>query len=558
MTIFLSVIKNPKNSRIVLATILLGFIFLAGFAYESYTSYKIEIDRAKVETVNLSRVLQEQLTASFTTVDFVLRELQHTVQIERHKNAFTDKYFNNLLLDRRLRLSFVKSFKIVDVDGEYIADDEGIKKNLNLKDRDYFNFLKATNSDELIISKPVISRTSGIWVVVAARRLIDKKGNFDGMILGSIPLAYFKEQFEKLNLGSRGVVGLYDNHLVAHARIPWIESQIGKKQPMRKEYQDFFNSKETYHVSQNISRVDKIERLMTIRKLEAFPLAIVVGLSIYDFTMEWKKRTILYGFSIILLCSAFLYFLLIFLKSQEDLEDQRHQAIQASKLTSLGEMASGIAHEINNPLTIISALATRTKKNLKDGSISPEKSAENQDKIIATVDRIAKIIRGLRSFSRDSNGDQFGRKKVSEVIEMTLDLCAERLKDKGIEIRLDPMIHIEIECREIQIVQVLVNLLNNSLDALSELDVKWIRISTWEYGDRVYLRITDSGPGIPDAVAEKMMMPFYTTKEIGKGTGLGLSISKGIIEAHQGNFYYRKFDDHTSFIIELKKDINKV
>lgn len=557
MVNFSSVIKNPKNSKIVFATMALGLFFLAGFAYESYVSYNLEIDRAKIETINLSRVLQEQVNASFTGVDLVLNELKHIVELERQKNNFSNAFFYNFVSERKLRLSFVKSFKVVDKNGNFVADDEGIKKQLNIRDRQYYQHFKTTNTNELIISKPVISRTSGIWVIVATRRLVDKKGNFDGLILGTIPLTYFKEQFEKLNLGANGTVGLFDNQLVAHVRFPWIESQIGKEQPMRKEYRDFLDSPKTFHVAQNVSRVDQVERLMTIRKLQAYPFVIAVGLSIHDFTLEWKKRTVLYGVSIVLLFSVFLYFLFIFLKSQDDLEDQRHQAIQASKLTSLGEMASGIAHEINNPLTIISALATRTKKNLKDSSITLEKSAENQDKIIATVDRIAKIIRGLRSFSRDSNGDQFGRKKVSEIIEMTLDLCAERLKDKGIDIKIDPVIQVEIECREVQIVQVLVNLLNNSHDAVQSMEEKWIHISTWEYGDKVYIRITDSGPGIEDDVVEKMMVPFYTTKEIGKGTGLGLSISKGIIEAHHGNFYYRKFDNHTSFVMELRKNVHK-
>ena len=558
MVIFRAVIKNPKNSKIVIATILLGLIMLAGFAYESYSSYNIEKDRAQVETINLSRVLQEQINGSFTTIDLVLRELQNIVQRDRQNKVFTEKSFNKLLLERRLRLSFVKSFKIVDIDGNFIADDEGVKKDLDLSDRDYFKYIKTSNTDDLVISKPVLSRTSGIWVLAIARRLIDKNGKFDGMILGTIPLAYFKEQFEKIDLGKNGVIGLFDHQMVTHARYPWIEDQIGKALPIRKDSKEFIDSHKHFHVSQYVSRYDKVERITTMRKLDSYPFAVLVGLSIKDFTLEWKKRTILYGVSIILLFMSFLYFLFIFLKSQDELAEQRQQAIQASKLSSLGEMASGIAHEINNPLTIISALATRTKKNLKDSTVPLEKSSENQEKIIATVDRIAKIIRGLRSFSRDSNGDQFSRKKVNEIVEMTLDLCHERLKDNGIDIRVDPLIDIEIDCREVQIVQVLVNLLNNSSDAVTDLKDKWIRISTWEYHDNVYIRVTDSGLGIEERIAEKMMIPFYTTKEIGKGTGLGLSISKGIIEAHHGQFYYRKFNNHTSFVVELKKHIERV
>lgn len=555
MKVFFSVIKKSKNYKIVSATMLLCLIFLAGFAFESYTSHQIEIKRAKIEAVNLSWVLQEQLNATFTTVDFLLLEMQELAEKHRHSQTFSSEYFNKLLLDRRQRLRFLKSFKIVDKYGDFISDDEGIKKNLDIHDREYFKYLKATNSNKLVITKPVISRTSGVWVIVMTRRLVNSKGEFDGLILGTIGLTNFREQFEKLNLGEGGIVGLFDYEMTTHVRIPWVEDFIGKKLPMRPDYKRFFDSQETIFVNRINSRVDQTDRLMAIRKLENFPLAVVVGLSINDFMMEWKIRTIIYGTAIVLLFTLFIYFLFIFLKSQDELEYQRHQAIQASKLSSLGEMASGIAHEINNPLTIISALATRTKKNLKDAGIPRESSLEYQEKIIATVDRIAKIIRGLRSFSRDSNGDQIGRQKISEIIEMTLDLCQERLKDKGIAVRLDSVINVEIDCREVQIVQVLVNLINNSLDVVNSLDEKWIHISTWEGNDNVYIRITDSGKGIDEDVVEKMMMPFFTTKEIGKGTGLGLSISKGIIEAHHGKFYYHKFENHTSFVIELKKNM---
>ena len=188
-----------------------------------------------------------------------------------------------------------------------------------------------------------------------------------------------------------------------------------------------------------------------------------------------------------------------------------------------------------------------------DKTISLDKSHENLDKIVMTVDRIAKIIKGLRAFSRDSNGEAFRYKKISEIVEMTLELCQERFRDNGIDIKLALNVDVEIHCREIQIVQVLVNLLNNSLDAISALPDKWIEISAEEVGGKVIVQVTDSGTGISEKMVEQIMLPFFTTKEVGKGTGLGLSISKGIIEAHEGKFYYKLNEGHTSFVLELKK-----
>jgi signal transduction histidine kinase len=555
MSIFYSVVKNPKNTKILVATLLLGMIFLGGFTYESYSSYHSEIHRAEIETINLTRVLQEHVNGSFKSTDLILMELQKIVQDNRDKLHQENKTINKIFLDKRLNLPQMRSFKAVNKNGEYIVDDGGLQNYFNVRDREYFQELKKSEGDVLVISKPIISKTNHIWVIVLARKVLDAQGHFDGVVMGTISLEYFRQQFEKLDLGSDGLIGLNDLQLVTHMRIPWSERFLGKSPPVKPEIKEFLDGPKLYITIRTASSYDGIERLVTVRKLENYPFVVAVGMSTDRFLNEWKNRTIIYIVSTVILCSLFIIFLFIFLYSQERFESQRQQAIQASKLSSLGEMAGGIAHEINNPLTIISALATRTKKNLLDKNIPLEKSLENLDKIVGTVDRIARIIRGLRSFSRDSNGDSFIHKKVSEIIEMTLDLCQERMRDNGVSLKLGRIPQVEIECREVQIVQVLVNLLNNSLDAINDLPQKWIEINVVDMKTKVEISITDSGAGIDPRIIEKMMVPFFTTKEIGKGTGLGLSISKGIIEAHQGKFYYQLNNGHTSFVLELNKHL---
>lgn len=559
MTSLSSLIENPKNSRFLLVSCLFSLLLLGGFVYESYNSYKTQIHKAETETENLSRVLQEHIDSSFHSTDLVLLELQHVIQRARSEGAkFPNEFLNRLFLERRLRLPQVRSFKAIDKNGNYLVDDGGLQNYNNIQDREYFQYLKNNPTIEMHISKPVISKTNHIWVVVVARKMLDKHGKFDGLVIGSIPLSYFKGQFEKLDLGKDGLIGLYDINLVTHVRIPWYEEQVGRTIPQSERYKHFVKSDDSLITREAQSPVDGVKRILTIRKLSLYPYVVSVGISVEQVLKEWKKRTVIYLIFMVMVVIGFASFLIMYLWSQSELEAQRQQAIQASKLSSLGEMASGVAHEINNPLTIISALATRTKKNLRDPNIPLEKNEENLERIIATVDRIAKIIRGLRAFSRDSNGDAFARKRISEIVGMALELCQEKFRDNGIEIQLELGAEVEIECREVQIVQVLVNLLNNSLDAIQQLPVKWVKISISETQEKVAIHVTDSGLGIKKEVADQMMLPFYTTKDIGKGTGLGLSISKGIIEAHEGKFYYRREDSHTSFVIELKKSLNKI
>jgi C4-dicarboxylate-specific signal transduction histidine kinase len=108
-------------------------------------------------------------------------------------------------------------------------------------------------------------------------------------------------------------------------------------------------------------------------------------------------------------------------------------------------------------------------------------------------------------------------------------------------------------CRLVQIEQVLLNLLNNSFDAIQTLEEKWIRVEIKSDANNVEWHVIDSGRGIPEDVAEKMMLPFFTTKEVGKGTGLGLSISSGIMRSHMGELLIEKNAEHTTFVIRIPR-----
>jgi PAS domain S-box-containing protein len=219
----------------------------------------------------------------------------------------------------------------------------------------------------------------------------------------------------------------------------------------------------------------------------------------------------------------------------------------ASKMASLGEMAGSIAHEINNPLAIISGKAEQIKKNIKRGNLDVDKILASVDKIEDTSFRISKIIRGLRTFSRSEELDPMKEVSVHEVIKETLDLCRERIKSENINLKTDVDPTLTLQCRPTQIEQVIINLLNNSLDAIKDQEEKWITIETAKTSESLSITITDSGNGIPMHLLDKIMTPFFTTKEIGKGTGLGLSISKGIMESHQGTLRYNEKSPNTSF-----------
>ncbi len=239
--------------------------------------------------------------------------------------------------------------------------------------------------------------------------------------------------------------------------------------------------------------------------------------------------------------------------SEKILSDLSIKALQASKMSTLGEMAAGIAHEINNPLAIIVGNASMIIQQLDSDQPDLSKIKEQVLKINNTSTRIAKIVKGLRTFSRNSDVEPYAPTPIAQIIQDTLDLCSERFKAQAIELRINYNKDLIIQCRPIQISQVILNLLINAFDAVQDLKEKWVALDVVDSGNSVRVSVTDSGPGIAPAIAEKIMDPFFTTKEVGKGTGLGLSISLGIAQAHQGNLRYDPQSKNTRFVLELPK-----
>ncbi|MBL7713964.1 MAG: HAMP domain-containing histidine kinase [Bdellovibrionales bacterium] len=242
-------------------------------------------------------------------------------------------------------------------------------------------------------------------------------------------------------------------------------------------------------------------------------------------------------------------------KNREELEHERVVNQAAARLASLGEMAGGIAHEINNPLTVIIGRAQQIQNWLDEGRIDPAKIRTFAESIRQTGNRISLIIKGLRAFARDSEKDPVIRAKVCDILDDTLSFCQARIQGHGIDLRLPENVDERwtVDCRPVQIGQILLNLLNNAHDATETLDDRWIQVDLKVTEDEMHLSVTDSGKGIPRAIQEKIMEPFFTTKDTNRGTGLGLSIAKGIVEAHNGQLLIDNQCENTRFIVVLPR-----
>jgi two-component system NtrC family sensor kinase len=235
----------------------------------------------------------------------------------------------------------------------------------------------------------------------------------------------------------------------------------------------------------------------------------------------------------------------------QELDLQRAKAFQSAKMATLGEMSGGIAHEINNPLTIIGMSAESIKKHVNLPSVDKLKILTNVERIEKTVGRISKIVKGMRAFSRNAESDPQVLTSVNQIIENTLNLCEETLKMKNVTLRWSPNDDYSVYCREVEITQALLNLIQNAIDAVKDMEKREIHIYTEIKQGVVKIAVEDSGEGIPLDLQAKIMNPFFTTKEIGKGTGLGLFISLGLVESNGGKLYLDRESKQTKFVIEL-------
>lgn len=247
-----------------------------------------------------------------------------------------------------------------------------------------------------------------------------------------------------------------------------------------------------------------------------------------------------------------------FKNAQKRVKDQELMLVNASQLASLGEMSGGIAHEINNPLSIIKMSLKVLHRLVHKEKIDLNTVDDAIRDMNSTVDRIAKIVVGLRNISRTST-EKMDQCNFDEILKDVLSVAKEKLRMNQIDLHEDLPEELTskiFEANRVQISQVLINLLNNAYDAIndSNLDEKWIKLSLSSTSGILSFSVTDSGHGIPEETREKIFNPFFTTKEIGKGTGIGLSISKSMMEKNGGRLFYDDSSGRTSFVIQIQTD----
>lgn len=220
-------------------------------------------------------------------------------------------------------------------------------------------------------------------------------------------------------------------------------------------------------------------------------------------------------------------------KAYQELQQSQAQLVQSSKMAAVGQLAAGLAHEVNTPLSAIKMAVTASQRLIS--SDKPDRAAQRLDHVLEAVGKAEGIVQNLLFYSREGS---LGRMptRLNKVAEDTLQFLAHPLSEAHLQVfpRLLEVPEVEANPNEIQ--QVVTHLLLNACDAQRDLPVgeRKVEIATSHRDGRVWLLVRDNGPGVPEEVRDRIFEPFFTSKEVGKGTGLGLYLSLQIAERHGG------------------------
>lgn len=216
------------------------------------------------------------------------------------------------------------------------------------------------------------------------------------------------------------------------------------------------------------------------------------------------------------------------------LRSTQNELVQAGKLAMLGQMAAGVTHELNQPLTAIRAFADNAVQFIRRGQLPQVE--ENLEHISSASAHMGKIITQLKGFARKSS-DAIAVVDLAQTVAAAVLLLRNEFQQQAVAIQVDVRGPVQVLGDMVRTEQVLINLLRNAIDAVETVELvadKRVSVLVEQEGEEAVIRIRDTGPGIPDDVAPHLFEPFFTTKASGKGLGLGLAISSSIVQAMNG------------------------
>lgn len=569
-----------------------------------------EIKDAMKEAATLARIFGEHTGNNIHSIDNTL--LYGKRRYEQGTDSF---HFSQYIQEISTTNQAPILMSITDATGDVIVSSQNSLTGSRPVDREQFEQHQTADTGQLLIGKPVPGRSAGKWILHLTRRINNHDGSFAGVIVAAVDLTFFSHLYQQADLGDHStidMVGQDGSVLVRHSpNSPGSGRDISHTGLAMRSVASPVGS----YIAQ--SPHDGITRIYSYHSLTDYPLVMAVGIAESVVLKSFHTRVQGYlliaalATTFILLFTGLLLFVLasqkrvesdltetrndlelrvtrrtqqLYLTNQElftaneklaqtnlELKKAQSQIIHQEKMISIGQLAAGVAHEINNPLSFVvsnldhltdyldkitqfvalqektlavlaklvpernkeisahslTALAAQ-KKSLQIDFILQDIQCLLQDTLEGTS-RVKGIVQNLRGFAKV--GQDWEPTDINACIESTLNVVRREIATKALltaNLGDVPL----VRCNPGQMNQVFLNILLNASQAIATQGE--IRISTWAEGNQAIISISDTGCGIPPEVMNRIFDPFFTTKEVGQGSGLGLSVVYDIVKNHGG------------------------
>ena len=600
--------EHKKRFYIYAVSISIIVVWLILWFQYSYDSKQANI-AAENRISNLSKAFEENILGTIRHLDEFLVTLrrdypQHQDQIP----ALIASY------NRHSEKKLIIQLSITNAAGIMVYNSNDMPaKPLDLSDREHIRVQKESSEDNLFISKPVLGRASKKWSIQFTRKIINKNSSFSGVLVLSVDPDYFTTFYRSIDIGPNGVISLLGTDGIIRARSSAATrgaDPIGMTLPGGNAVLD--PAKPPAGIYHAPSVVDGIVRINSYRRLKSYPLAVLVGISEEEAfkNLYWHTTTLIWQGIFVSGGLLLIFGLAIRLNTRQQLfteelqkshnelakmnselenrvqeevrknREKDSRMLHQDKLAAIGQLAAGVAHEINNPMGfIMSNLATLKKYNdveqrylnaLEDAlkGCCPEERRKPLEELRRDLDipfiledipplisesqegaeRVKRIVLDLKDFAHIDE-ENMEEADLNQCVQSTANIVRNEIKyvaDLDLQLNEIPL----VVCNPQQINQVIANLLVNAGQAMENHGV--ITVTTRQEEEEVVLTISDTGRGMTEEVRKRIFEPFFTTKDIGKGTGLGLSIVYDIIKKHDGEITLEsELGKGTTFTIRL-------
>lgn len=239
-------------------------------------------------------------------------------------------------------------------------------------------------------------------------------------------------------------------------------------------------------------------------------------------------------------------------KASQSLLKNQEASLSKLKLASISDLSGGLAHEINNPLTNINGLLFKLNKIIAKDEINKEELAKISNKISENSNRISKIVSALNHISKERSLTEMEKIEIKNIFSEIEKLLNSKRIFKSIDFKFENKSKVlSFQGHSLLVIQVIVNLIENAIDAVSNIENPMIRLICRDGDKNIIFEIIDNGHGISREIENEVFLPFYSTKNLGSGTGLGLSLAKGILDAHSGDIYFNSSNSGTIFTVSF-------